>query len=151
MLNLFKKHFSSLEKKVFESMKKITPMTNIIHKYEEVIELLPKTIGGNIVFNKQILNKAIKSAKTKEDFSTLLNIIADFIGNKCIPECSEYDKIIKRAYKNDCFESIFPILENNRPLMYYPDSKLLENIMKGLIEKKEKELMFSFFDVINKN
>lgn len=60
------------------------------------------------------------------------------------------DEYVSKAIDLGCPNKIIPLLENHRALMYYPEPRLMTNIMKIHHEAKNWAGMKEFYEAISR-
>ena len=69
------------------------------------------------------------SAKTPEQVESINYVICDYLGHQNRLTCKEIDKFLDKSLEAKCPEKAIPLLKNHRSLMYYPNPKIITNII----------------------
>jgi hypothetical protein len=78
----------------------------------------------------------------------MLNVIADYMGHMCPLNCNNLDDFVAKAIELKCPNSVIPVLKNHRALLYYPDPKLITDIIKFHIN--DWPSMKAFYNALNR-
>lgn len=116
--------------------------------YEDMISILPKSKSGKIQFKKDLYLKALQSAKNEKDIEHMIKVVSDFVGNGCLLSNESLDNLLLKSIELNCPNKLAPLLKNHRAIGYYPDPKLISQIVKLYYDNNDYENLKIIYNAI---
>jgi hypothetical protein len=88
--------------------------------------------------------------KSDSDIEYILTLVAEFMGNLSPLSNRDLDKLLTKSLDMNCPNKMLPLLKNHRPLMYYPNPKLISKIVKFHSDKNDWPNLKLFYQTIGR-
>lgn len=80
----------------------------------------------------------------------MLNVVADFMGHRCALTGNNLDDLVKKSIRLNCPNKLLPLFKHHRQMLYYPDPKLIMEIINLHNENKDWVQMKEFYKTIGR-
>ena len=89
----------------------------------------------------------INYVHTEEDYNALLDAFYNYLGHRNTFPQSTTDNLLKKALQIEKPELAFPLIGAHAELLMHPQTRIVRNFMKAVVQEDDYEKLKAFFEV----